>query len=382
MKDIKTNKTNTHIAYYGNTPIVKTICPNCKRESFVIDGVLACCGIESDLKPEFTKRASVSAQPRTLPSLDSQRKILAKQRNRCIYCDVVFGSKIVRRNKKVTACLVWDHFIPYAYSQNNSDSNFLASCQICNGIKSSQFFDSINEAKSYIMKRRKEKGYENNPMPILRESNRKNKKDEKVLLKFVSDKSQRLEGHPSQNKETSFNGQTSGDISRRKSDDNPKENSKPRNKSGCDIRTDGNLPKQPQEIKKPHEPNLELSNWLKEYISGSAEKRKFVCKITEKSRSAVEAYANGTYFLPKENGGLGVMKSNIEETIEAFKESVENNQTNKNSQPSVSRKPKREIITVNPDCENSFIFTNGKGLVLARICFENGKVTGFRFGEN
>ncbi len=382
MKDIKTEKSNTHIAYYGNVPMVKSLCRNCKRESFVIDGVLVCCGIESNSKPTFTKRTSMPPQARKTPSPTCQKEILAKQGNRCIYCSAVFGSEIIRRNKNITICLAWEHLIPYSYSQNNSDSNFLASCQICNGIKSSKIFNSIDEAKSYIMKRRKEKGYENNPMPVLRENNRKNKKDEKILLKFVSDKSQRLEGHSSQNEETPFDSQTSGDISRRKSDDNPKENSKPRNKSRCDIRTDSNLPKQPQEIKKPHEPNLELSNWLKEYISGSAEKRKFVCKITEKSRSAVEAYANGTYFLPKENGGLGVMKSNIEEKIKEFKESVENNQTNKNAQPSVSRKPKHEIITVNPDCENSFIFTNDKGLVLARICFENGKVTGFTFGEN
>ena len=375
MNDIKTKENNTHIAYYGKVPIVKSLCPNCNRESFIIDGVLVCCGIENTSKPKFKKRASVSPQDRKMPSLYSQRKILSKQNNRCIYCGVRFGGLVARRSENITVLLEWDHFIPFSYSQNNSASNFLASCQICNQIKSSQVFDSIEDAKSYIMEQRKTKGYENNSVPTLRETNRKNKKDKEILLKCVSDKPQHLEGHSSQSKETSFDCQASGGVSRSKSNDNPKENSKSRNKIGRGLGADSDLPEQPQKIEEPYKPNLELVKWLKEYISGSVKVTKFVGRSIGKSRTVIDAYVNGKYFLPKERGGLGVRKSDVETKVETFKKSVET------LKPNVPKKPEHQNIVVNSECENTFVFTGKDGAVLAEIKFENGKVVGFEFGK-
>jgi 5-methylcytosine-specific restriction endonuclease McrA len=45
---------------------------------------------------------------------------------------------------------VWDHLVPYVYGYDNSDDNFVAACQICNNIKSSKLFSSLEEAREYI----------------------------------------------------------------------------------------------------------------------------------------------------------------------------------------------------------------------------------------
>lgn len=55
--------------------------------------------------------------------------------------------------------LQWDHVDPWVYSLNNKDQNFVAACQICNGIKSSMIFNSVEEARVYIQGARKTKGY-------------------------------------------------------------------------------------------------------------------------------------------------------------------------------------------------------------------------------
>jgi len=61
-----------------------------------------------------------------------------------------------RKIVKVIPC--WDHYIPYAYSQNNYPYNFVAACALCNGIKSSHLFDTLEEAIEYVKRRRAKKG--------------------------------------------------------------------------------------------------------------------------------------------------------------------------------------------------------------------------------
>jgi len=45
----------------------------------------------------------------------------------------------------------FDHVVPFAYSQNNYRHNFVAACHICNSIKSSMMFNTLDEARAYIV---------------------------------------------------------------------------------------------------------------------------------------------------------------------------------------------------------------------------------------
>ena len=63
---------------------------------------------------------------RRKPNLALQRRIIIEQTGRCGYCNSALDEKQIH----------FDHFIPHAYSQTNSDQNWVAACPDCNLAKS------------------------------------------------------------------------------------------------------------------------------------------------------------------------------------------------------------------------------------------------------
>jgi len=154
------NPNNPYIGIYGSVTIVKDYCVNCEMLAFVIDGELKCCGARSEKGiPAKFKREILAEPRRRLPGLDERRQQLEWQEHRCFYCLLRIGSLIQRGNKQIKLRLHWDHQVPYAYSQDNRASNFVASCHVCNGIKYSFCFRTIEEARIYVQEKRTEKGY-------------------------------------------------------------------------------------------------------------------------------------------------------------------------------------------------------------------------------
>lgn len=94
------------------------------------------------------------------PSKYLKESILAKQRNRCLYCGNAFGDGVRRGAKTETVRLVWDHAAPFVYLQRNPSTNWVAACRACNGIKYALHFDTLVAAQEYIRERRRQKGYE------------------------------------------------------------------------------------------------------------------------------------------------------------------------------------------------------------------------------
>jgi 5-methylcytosine-specific restriction endonuclease McrA len=133
---------------------------DCQDYSFVIDGQLACCGTPVAVLPEKYKRESEPEQHRKTPPLKERQRQLEQQDYRCFYCERAFDSHAIRKSKLIRLHVVWDHMIPFAYGQDNSNRNFVAACQICNSIKSDYCFQTVDEAKIHIMNKWKEKGIE------------------------------------------------------------------------------------------------------------------------------------------------------------------------------------------------------------------------------
>lgn len=155
-------KKNTYIALYGNVKVLKSKCPECKRTAFVIDGCMACCGAKPDQSiPNSYKRESDVPQERKRPPKKDQRRILDLQENRCIYCGRYFGTVVYNGKKNVVLKIHWDHFVPFAYSQNNKEANFLAACNICNLLKCARMFQTVEEAQVYLQNKWQEKDYKN-----------------------------------------------------------------------------------------------------------------------------------------------------------------------------------------------------------------------------
>jgi len=140
-----------HYAQYGNVVMEREYCPHCRQYTIRIDGKLTCCGSTSEFDTTRTKRMSQAQDRRKGPNAAERQIILELQSNRCLYCDMLFGSAVERRGRLIFLKVNWDHFVPFAYSQNNYAYNFVAACQICNGIKGSNTFKTLDEAKVYVM---------------------------------------------------------------------------------------------------------------------------------------------------------------------------------------------------------------------------------------
>jgi hypothetical protein len=81
---------------------------------------------------------------------DRKRWLLNHQRFVCAYCAIPFGSVVLRRGRLSLTSVHFDHFVPHAYLNNNPVGNWVAACNVCNSIKSSLMFDSVEQAAYHI----------------------------------------------------------------------------------------------------------------------------------------------------------------------------------------------------------------------------------------
>ena len=139
-----------HLAVYGSIKIRRLFCEKCDDISLIVKGKYVCCGSETKETPEFWKRESEADANRSRPSRAAQQEILLRQDDRCLYCERLFGSWARRNGKPLQLSVCWDHFAPYSYSRDNQDLNFVAACQVCNGIKSNRIFETIEQARVYL----------------------------------------------------------------------------------------------------------------------------------------------------------------------------------------------------------------------------------------
>lgn len=118
-----------------------------------------------ELEPDDWRRAVyggvqiIGVERKRRPPKTVADRIRAAQHGACLYCEIPIGAQIWRGNELVTLIANWDHFVPYAYAQR-SRGNWVLACHICNAIKSTRMFDTIQQARLVILPRRERKGYE------------------------------------------------------------------------------------------------------------------------------------------------------------------------------------------------------------------------------
>lgn len=144
---------------YGSLALESETCPSCGDRAFVLDGRMACCGAEPTRRSSGIRRESGASNRRQIPSREVQAQILTIQHGRCIYCGSVFGDVAVRGSLVRNLAPCWDHVEPFAWQSNNQPVNFVAACSICNGIKGSRVFKTLEEATIVVYRRRKAKGW-------------------------------------------------------------------------------------------------------------------------------------------------------------------------------------------------------------------------------
>jgi 5-methylcytosine-specific restriction endonuclease McrA len=152
-------KRSSNLTWYGNVSIQKGWCSKCQYLAFVIDNKLQCCDAPYKQPIKSVKRETSPEYKRKQISKGEKKKILNDQNYRCFYCEQEFGSIKKRRDREFVLRIHFDHIVPFAYSQNNHVYNFVAACNVCNLIKSSSIYESLDDAKLKIQNIRQNKGY-------------------------------------------------------------------------------------------------------------------------------------------------------------------------------------------------------------------------------
>lgn len=151
------------VYFYGNVGLTRSKCPRCHRWCIVLNNKTACCGIEiefDDGKPHMY-RAGVTPHERKPLGKRKKGKILKAQGYRCLYCLQEFGSVFLRNgHEEIELSVEFDHCVPFAYNQDNSERNYVAACQVCNRLKSNFHYRDLEQAREDLALRRKEKGYD------------------------------------------------------------------------------------------------------------------------------------------------------------------------------------------------------------------------------
>jgi len=148
-----------HLALYGRVAIERQYCQRCRRFAFILEGAMACCRFPIDGAAERSRRMIVSEQRRRMPSVSHRKEQIKQQNGECLYCQLPLDGYVFRNGRATRIKIHWDHVVPYSYSQDNGHPNFVASCHVCNLIKSNLVFQTIEEARTYVMLKRETKGY-------------------------------------------------------------------------------------------------------------------------------------------------------------------------------------------------------------------------------
>ena len=147
---------------FGNTVLRKGWCSGCEELSIFDQdkGQLKCCELRYERKPFAIVEIGTPAREKrhALPSW-AKKQILEKQDHSCLYCREKFGELIERGRWFSTLKVCWDHFMPYVYGFDNRPDNYVAACQLCNGIKSAIIFETIEAARSYVGAAWRRRGY-------------------------------------------------------------------------------------------------------------------------------------------------------------------------------------------------------------------------------
>ena len=79
----------------------------------------------------------------------------------CFWCFREFGTAVKHRRRGwIVLTKHIDHASPYSYSRNNSKSNLVTACNLCNQWKGSRVFDSDDECRAYLERKWRSKTYE------------------------------------------------------------------------------------------------------------------------------------------------------------------------------------------------------------------------------
>lgn len=147
---------------YGSVALLSEICPECHAESFVVEGHFNCCGLPYEKVPDRWKRMSSTSDLRRKFSAAFRQSLITSQNDVCYWCGIPFDREEFNDGKRIKKHVHIEHIEPFIYAANEDDENIVASCSICNWIKTDYVFKDTYACKAYVRTQRILKGYSTN----------------------------------------------------------------------------------------------------------------------------------------------------------------------------------------------------------------------------
>lgn len=146
----------TKVVVFGNLATKQVKCPKCEQWQFEDK---KCCECFYDFSQEneviytpIEYRTEISPTWRDRVKDTIKKKVYERDEFACQYCGNWCYDSWITDPRQLTI----DHIIPRTGGGNNDIDNLITCCRECNGIKGNKHFKTYDEAREYIIKRKKD----------------------------------------------------------------------------------------------------------------------------------------------------------------------------------------------------------------------------------
>ena len=141
------------VVFFGRIKTIQVKCPKCKEWQFKSK---KCSECGFNFKDEHLEKDKTEyrSEPSTWREKikDSVKKIIfEKDEYICQYCGIWCYESYIQNKKSLTI----DHLIPFSENGSNEIDNLITCCRECNLIKHNKRFKTFEDARKYILKRKK-----------------------------------------------------------------------------------------------------------------------------------------------------------------------------------------------------------------------------------
>ncbi len=139
---------------YGGVILYKSTCPECKENNLeeLQEITCTCCGLKYETTTKRIRVEPSSFRKRPVFKV-KKREILARQGNRCYWCNRGFGGYYLNNGKIKQLQPQFDHKTPFAYTGGAYQTDMVAACRPCNSHKHDKMFNDECECKKYLLDR-------------------------------------------------------------------------------------------------------------------------------------------------------------------------------------------------------------------------------------
>jgi len=147
-------------ALYGKVSIPTVYCSHCSHTSFVVKGQFTCCGRRCADMPTTDKRITIVANQKLgTPNKREQQarqETLIAQDFCCLFCECRFKQRVYHQSHPIHLQLRWLTDTPVIHRRQQ---HLIAACHVCAKLTRYAEFQTIEEAKTYVITHWKEHQY-------------------------------------------------------------------------------------------------------------------------------------------------------------------------------------------------------------------------------